>query len=96
MKMKNIIAIGISVILGVPLLVIIIGGNQGLLDLFHSRQELKESTQKIEQSRKVRDSLMQEKQKLLKDTAYLEKIAREKLGMAKDNEKVYKFVEEKE
>lgn len=95
MKNRKVLIISVCVILGIPLLIILIGGNQGFLDLYKSHRELKKTSEQIEAARRVRDSLAVEKSKLLKDTAYLEKIAREKLGMAKENEKIYKFVEEK-
>ncbi|MFW5784933.1 MAG: FtsB family cell division protein [Chitinispirillaceae bacterium] len=95
MKKRNIITIGVCAIAGIPLLVILIGGNQGFLDLYKSHREVNKTSAQIEAARKMRDSLALEKNKLLKDTAYLEKIAREKLGMAKESEKIYKFVKEK-
>jgi cell division protein FtsL len=67
-------------------------GKEGL---FFSFRQLKEKQEEIEKHHRTIDSLEQEIRKLTSDTAYMERIAREKLGMARKNEKVYKFVQQR-
>ncbi len=93
MKNKKVVII-IGSLLGVFLLSALVGGRQGFYDLYKSNREFHRRSEKIQDAKAVRDSLIQEKKKLLHDTAHIERIAREKLGMAKKNEKVFKFVEE--
>ncbi|MBD3321661.1 MAG: hypothetical protein GF350_11255, partial [Chitinivibrionales bacterium] len=61
-----------------------------------SHTELKKLKTEIREMHKSIDSLSVQIEKLKSDTAYLEKLAREKLGMARDNERIYKFIEEKD
>ena len=96
MKKKKLIAVGVVIIVLTPLLVILIGGNQGFLDLYRTHREFKKRAGEISAARMTIDSLTVERERLMKDTSYIERIAREKLGMARTDEKIYKFVEENE
>jgi cell division protein FtsL len=70
--------------------------NQGFLDMYRAYKQDRELTRKIEAAKAEADSLRAEIERLKRDTAHIEKIAREKLGMARKDEKIIKFVEEKE
>jgi cell division protein FtsL len=70
--------------------------NQGFLDIYRAYKQDRELTRKIEAANADADSLRAEIERLKRDTAHIEKIAREKLGMARKDEKIIKFVEEKE
>lgn len=89
--------IGIFVVITVFLFLLIfsLSGNQGLLALYKNHCRIKQLNERIQNSHATIDSLKDELVRLKTDTSYIEKIAREKLGMARKNEKVYKFVEEK-
>jgi cell division protein FtsL len=70
--------------------------NQGFLDMYRAYRQDRELTRKIEAANAEADSLRAEIERLKSDTAHIEKIAREKLGMARKDEKIIKFVEERE
>ena len=95
MKKKVRIGRWIFLLVAVAFLYFIITSDQGLIELYQSRMELKRNRLLLQQRRAQLDSLKREEQKLRSDTSYIEKIAREKLGMARKDETVYKFVEEK-
>jgi cell division protein FtsB len=71
-------------------------GDQGWLALYKNHQQVNKISREIKTSHEKIDSLKIEEFKLKNDTVYLERIAREKLGMARRDEKVYKFVEERD
>ncbi|MBD3346466.1 MAG: hypothetical protein GF401_15540 [Chitinivibrionales bacterium] len=94
---QNRIKIGrwILITCAVALLYFLLSGPNSVITLFRSHRELKTIETEIRQMHKNIDSLSVQIEKLKNDTAYLEKLAREKLGMAKKDERVYKFIEEK-
>jgi cell division protein FtsB len=71
-------------------------GDQNVIALYRSHLQIRQGEAEIEQSRRIIDSLKTEIEHLKNDTAYIERIARERLGMAKKNEKIYKFVGERD
>lgn len=77
------------------ILIFLMSGDQGIIELHKSHQDIKNKSAEIKQLHHTIDSLNIELGKLSSDTVYLERMAREKLGMAKKNERIYKFVEEK-
>ena len=95
--MKKKIRIGrwIFLLLAAGFLYFILTSDQGLIELYHSRMELRRNRELLQLRKAQLDSLKLEEKKLRSDTAYIEKVAREKFGMAKKDETVYKFVEEK-
>jgi len=95
MKKKKIIVSAIALVIIIPVLILLIAGNQGFMDMYRTYSEDKKRTAQISAAREEIDSLKNEIQKLQKDTAHIEKIAREKLGMARKGETIIKFVEEK-
>ncbi|MCL2689968.1 MAG: septum formation initiator family protein [Chitinispirillia bacterium] len=95
MKKKKIIVSVIALVIIIPVLIVLIAGNQGFMDMYRTYSEDKKRTAQISAAREEIDSLKNEIQKLQTDTAHIEKIAREKLGMARKGETIIKFVEEK-
>ena len=77
------------------ILIFLMSGDQGIIELYKSHQDINNKNAEIKQLHHTIDSLTIELGKLSSDTVYLERMAREKLGMAKKNERIYKFVEEK-
>jgi cell division protein FtsB len=67
----------------------------GLIEIYKSYMNIKKKENLIKEKHKAIDSLTIENQKLKNDTSYIEKIAREKYGMLRKDEKVYKFIKEK-
>lgn len=80
--------------------IVIIGfslvGENGFIALYRTHKQINFLENEINNSNNVIDSLKNEIERLKNDTSFIEKIAREKYGMAKKNEKIIKFVEEKE
>jgi len=74
---------------------VLLTGDQGLVQLYESHQQLQRKNEELRKARLMIDSLQTEVYRLEHDTQYMERIAREKLGMAKKNEKIIKFIEEK-
>jgi len=95
MKKKKLLFTAAALVIAVPALVLLIAGNQGFLDMYHTYREEKIRTNQIAAARMEIDSLRNEIFKLQNDTAYIERIAREKLGMVRKGETIIKFVEEK-
>lgn len=93
-RIQTIIWVVISVVLF--FLVMSLFGNQGLIAVYKAYNEDRSLTEQIKESKRTIDSLKDEIERLKSDTSYIERIAREKLGMARRNEKIYKFIEEKE
>jgi cell division protein FtsL len=93
-RIQTIIWVVISVVLF--FLVMSLFGNQGLIAVYNAYNEDRSLTEQIKESKRTIDSLKDEIERLKSDTSYIERIAREKLGMARRNEKIYKFIEEKE
>jgi len=94
MKKKKIFIFAAALVIIIPLLVLLIAGNQGFMDMYRTYREDKNRAHQISAAREEIDSLKNEIQKLQNDTAHIEKIAREKLGMARKGEVIIKFVEE--
>jgi len=95
MKKKKLLFSVAALAIIIPVLILLIAGNQGFLDMYRTYNEDKKRTRQISAAREEIDSLKNEIQKLQSDTAHIEKIAREKLGMARKGETIIKFVEEK-
>ncbi|MDR0308032.1 MAG: septum formation initiator family protein [Chitinispirillales bacterium] len=95
MKRKKIIFTAAALLAAIPLLILLIAGNQGFLDMYRTYREDKIRAGQINAARAEIDSLKAEILKLQSDTAHVEKIAREKLGMVRKGETIIKFVEEK-
>jgi cell division protein FtsL len=93
-RIQTIALVLISVVLF--FLAISLFGNQGFIAVYKAYKQDRALTQQISDSKKTIDSLKDEIERLKNDTAYIERIAREKLGMARRNEKIYKFIEEKQ
>ncbi len=75
------------------LLVIFFFGDHGLYQLFKLRTERQEVQVAINNLRKEKQKLEEQKTRLQTDYKYIEKLAREKYRMAKRGEKVYKVIE---
>jgi cell division protein FtsL len=95
--MKKRIQIIILIVISVVLffLAISLFGNQGFLAVYKAYKQDRVLSQQITDNKRTIDSLKLEIQRLKSDTTYIERIAREKLGMARRNEKIFKFIEEK-
>lgn len=96
MKKRKLLFSAVALAVIVPLIILLIAGNQGFMDMYRTYSEDKKRTRQISAGREEIDSLKNEIQKLQNDTAYIEKIAREKLGMARKGETIIKFVEERD
>ncbi|HEX2960046.1 MAG TPA: septum formation initiator family protein [Chitinispirillaceae bacterium] len=92
-RIQTIILVFIAVVLF--FLAISLFGNQGFITVYNAHKEDRALSLQISDSKRTIDSLKDEIERLKSDTAYIERIAREKLGMARRNEKIYKFIEEK-
>jgi cell division protein FtsL len=92
-RIQTIILIVISVVLF--FLAISLFGNQGFFAVYKAYKQDRVLKQQITDSKRTIDSLKLEIERLKNDTTYIERIAREKLGMARRNEKIFKFIEEK-
>jgi len=90
MSRKNIV-IGVSVLFFFPLLVMIISGGNGFLDL--KRLE-KEKAEIIEQTRDLESKnlkLYRKVERLKNDPVFIENVARQELGMIGKDEIILKF-----
>ena len=96
MKKKRLAITIAALVAAIAFLAALSVGNQGFLDMYGAYRQDRELTQKIDAARAEADSLREEIERLKSDTAYIEKVAREKLGMARKDEKIIKFVEERE
>ena len=86
---------GIIFLLCITLLIILIFGDHGLLQLYKLKRDRSKIQTQIAQLRKERERVMVEKNRLENDIQYLEKLARERYRMVKPGEKVYKVIPEK-
>jgi cell division protein FtsB len=96
MSKKRVTVIAIASAAAIALLAGLTVGDQGFLEIYRAYRQDRELTRKIEAARAEADSLRAEIERLKSDTAYIEKVAREKLGMARKDERIIKFIEEKE
>ena len=80
-------------LIGLILIFIFIFGDHGLFQLYTLKKEKKDVQKKIEQFRKERELLIEEKNHLENDLKYIERLAREKYRMAKPGEKVFKVLD---
>ncbi len=76
--------------------VTLLSGDQGLMTFYRTWRQMQDLRKELTESQKTIDSLKVEIDRLRNDTAHIERIAREKYGMARENEKMYKFIEEKQ
>jgi cell division protein FtsB len=76
--------------------VTLLSGDQGLATFYRTWRQIKDLRKELTESQKTIDSLKVEIDRLRNDTAHIERIAREKYGMTRENEKMYKFIEEKQ
>ena len=69
--------------------------DEGLLQWYRLKKELRESRARIKELEAAVEALERENRRLLEDPKYLEKVAREKLRLAKPGEKVYHVIVKK-
>lgn len=86
------------VVLAVGLILMILGfaafTDQGLLGLYHRKQEQARMEERLAQLQAENQKLRAEIERLKTDPAYLEKVAREELGMVHQDELVFQFKSE--
>ena len=86
------------VVLAVVLILMILGlaafTDQGLLGLYHRKQEQARLEERLAQLQAENAALRSEIERLQSDPAYLEKVAREELGMVHQDELVFQFKSE--
>ena len=90
MSRKNIV-IGVSVLFFFPLLVMIISGDNGFLDL---KRLKKEKAEIVEQARDIELEnlkLYRKVERLNNDPVYIENVARQELGMIGKDEIILRF-----
>ena len=68
--------------------------DQGLLGLYHRKQEQARMEERLAQFQAENAALRAEIERLKSDPAYLEKVAREELGMVHQDELVFQFKSE--
>ena len=70
---------------------LLIGGDAGLLELAHRRQELRRLEEQVASLEARNDSLRQVLWLLENDLDYVEKVAREEYGMIRPGEQLYRI-----
>ncbi len=85
----------VSLILGVPLLVIILFGNHGIVQRFRLQRQRADLEMKIQQAEEDGRRLQEESKALDGDKHAIEKVARENYGMHREGETVYKITKHK-
>jgi cell division protein FtsB len=96
MKKGRKIALAAASVAAAAVLYVLVFGDYGFMDMYRLHSSDKARVREIAAARAEIDSLKAEIERLKYDTAYIERVAREKLGMARKDEKIFKFVEEKE
>tara|TARA_Y100001935_G_scaffold189638_1_gene157858 strand:+ start:1747 stop:2070 length:324 start_codon:yes stop_codon:yes gene_type:complete len=84
---------GILSVIGLSLIIIFLFGNHGVIELYKLTKKRENIQKEIDQMRKEKVSLEEERFKLKNDDKYIEKLAREKYRMAKPNERIFKVKE---
>ncbi len=69
--------------------------DEGLLQWYRLKKELRASQTRIKELEAAVEALQRENKRLLDDPKYLERVAREKLRLAKPGEKVYHVIVKK-
>ena len=92
---KRIIRI-ILLIGALSLLIIFFFGDHGVYQLYTLKKERAQIQNQIDNLRKEKIELENEKIKLQTDYKYIEELAREKYRMAKKGEKVFKVIDQKQ
>jgi cell division protein DivIC len=85
----------IGIVIALPLLIVLIFGNRGVLQRVKLENQKTELEQKIKHAEEETKQLQAESKVLEGDPATIEKVAREKYGMVREGEKVYKVNSDK-
>jgi cell division protein FtsB len=85
----------IVVLVGIVLLLLLFGGDFGLVSLYSYRRFERKIEKQIVSEKARQDSLKTVMMKLNTDDTFKERLAREKLRMVKDGETIYRFTEQK-
>ncbi|MBL7075476.1 septum formation initiator family protein [candidate division KSB1 bacterium] len=85
-RIRLLIAFGVLTLL----VILFVGGDRGLYQIWKLSREKKHLEEQIEGLKHVEAEMKKREKKLQDDPEYLEKVAREKYGMIKKGEKVYR------
>jgi len=80
----------LALLLGVPLLLVVLFGDRGIVQRMKLTKQKAELEQKIQQAEAEAGRLQTESKALDGDKRAIEKVAREKYGMIREGETVYK------
>jgi len=86
----------IVVLVAIVLLLLLFGGDFGLVSLYSYRRFERKIEKQIVSEKARQDSLKTVMMKLNTDDTFKERLAREKLRMVKDGETIYRFTEQKD